>query len=75
MENKKFDKVLDIMRDLHKRKNSDYAKTDNPYSNFEFAARIASGFTDPVDKVFATMIGIKLARLMGVDATGEAGAE
>lgn len=70
MENPKFDKILEIMRSLHKKKNSDYAKSDNPYSNFEFAAKIAAGFSDPVDKVFATMIGIKLARLMELTQPG-----
>ncbi len=55
-----------ILRDcieLHERKSHDYAKSGDRYSNFRFAARLSRGFTDPVDRVFATMIGIKVARL------------
>lgn len=63
MLNPTFLRLVDEMADLHHRKNADYARDDNPYSNFEFAAAIAAEFTDPVDRVFATMLGIKLARL------------
>lgn len=49
--------------DIHIKKNADYAQDTNPYSNFEYAAQVAEIFKDPVDKVFATMIGIKLARI------------
>jgi hypothetical protein len=55
--------VVKEIAELHDRKNSDYAADDNPYSNFEFAAAVAKDFADPVDRVFATMMGIKLARL------------
>lgn len=51
------------MEDLHERKNHDYASDGNPYSNFEYAAMVSKDFTDPVDRVFATLIGVKLARL------------
>ena len=51
------------MREMHERKNRDYAQDENWASNFERAATIASWFNDKIDKVFATMIGIKLARL------------
>ncbi len=60
MGNPKFEAQLDAMRVLHARKNHDYAKTDNPYSNFEEAAQTAGC---SVDTVFRVMIGIKIARL------------
>ena len=58
--NPKFDALLDRMRDIHDRKNADYASGDNPYSNFEEAARSAGV---SVDTVFAVLIGIKQARI------------
>jgi hypothetical protein len=54
---------LEVMRETHLKKNSDYAGDGGTYFNFEYAAKVAEPFTDPVDKVFATMLGIKLARL------------
>ncbi len=50
------------IEEIHARKSADYAKEENPFLNFERAAIIASWFNDPVDKVFATFIGNKLAR-------------
>jgi len=61
--NPDFVVILDKMREIHDKKSQDYAKDDNVYSNFEFAALVSDIFTDPVDRVFATMIAIKLARL------------
>lgn len=55
--------ILDKCKELHEKKSHDYAQDDNPFSNFEYAAKVADIFTDPVDKVFATLIGVKLARL------------
>lgn len=63
MKNKTFDELMDGLKELHAKKNSDYASDDNPYSNFEFSAHLVSQFTDPVDQVFAGIIGIKIARL------------
>lgn len=54
---------MDEIKELHDRKNSDYASDTNPYSNFEFSAKIVEQFTSPVDQVFAGIIGIKIARL------------
>ena len=61
--NPKYHAVIDRITALHDRKSHDYAQVGNPYSNFEYAATVASRFHDPVDRVFATMIGIKLARI------------
>ncbi len=60
MRNPAFNSLLDTMRELHDRKNSDYAKEGNPYSNFEFAAEYAG---TSVDQVFATLMGVKEARI------------
>jgi hypothetical protein len=70
MKNPRFDMLLHEMRELHDKKNHDYAQDSNPYSNFEFAAAVAEGFTGE-DAVFATMIGIKLARLKELRGKGK----
>lgn len=55
--------VCQKMLDIHERKSHDYAQEGNKFSNFERASIISSWFNDPTDRVFATLIGIKLARL------------
>lgn len=60
MANPKFHNLLKQMAEMHDKKSADYASSANYYSNFESAAADA-GIT--VDEVFATLIGIKLARL------------
>ena len=61
--NPDYVEFLDKMREVHDRKSQDYAQDNNVYSNFEYSAKVSEIFKDPVDRVFATMIGIKLARL------------
>lgn len=56
------------MGDLHQKKNHDYANDHNPFSNFEEAAAFAGC---PVDMVFRVMIGIKIARLKELQASGK----
>jgi len=63
MRNPIFEQITAKMNAIHDKKNHDYADDDNPYSNFEFAAYIANQFNHPTDKVYATLLGIKLARL------------
>ncbi len=58
--NQRFLDHLDRMRAIHDAKSHDYAQDGNPYSNFELAAEVAGVSTDTV---FATLIGVKLARL------------
>lgn len=55
--------ILDRCKELHEAKSHDYSQDDNVFSNFEYAAKVSEIFTDPVDRVFATMIAIKMARL------------
>jgi hypothetical protein len=64
--------LLDKIRETHKKKNSDYADPDNAdyYSNFEYAALVADKFTNPVDRVFATLIAVKMARLQELTKPG-----
>jgi len=54
--------ILENISQIHDKKSEDYSSS-GPYENFERAAVIASWFDDPVDKVFAVLIGVKLARL------------
>lgn len=63
MASRKVPQILKEIQNIHDRKNADYAQESNPWSNFERAAVIASWINNPLDKVFATLIGIKLARM------------
>jgi hypothetical protein len=67
--NPRFNSLLQEMHALHARKNHDYARNDDPYSNFKEAAAVAGC---SVDTVFQVMIGIKLARLKELLASGKA---
>lgn len=51
------------MQSVHNRKSHDYANDGDRFSNFKYAAMVSAPFTDPVDRVFAVLIGIKLARI------------
>ena len=66
--NLRFEQLLSDMRELHARKNHDYAKDVNPYSNFEEAAELAGC---SVDTVFRVLIGVKLARLKELLGSGK----
>lgn len=55
--------ICEEIKRIHEKKGHDYAQVGNAYSNFERASVLADWFKDPVDKTFATIIGIKLARL------------
>lgn len=70
MQNPDFERLLEEMRALHQRKNEDYAREDDPLSNFRFAAWLAEGFADPLDRTFATLLGVKLARIQQLTCPG-----
>lgn len=61
--NPRFNRALQRMQETHDAKSHDYATDVNPYANFDFAQTVAARFQAPHDHVFATMVGIKLARL------------
>jgi hypothetical protein len=61
--NRDYALLLETMAWMHIKKKQDYTKTGQRYSNFEFAAHLAEQFDNPMDKVFATLIGIKMARM------------
>lgn len=66
-----FANRLKRMQEIHDKKSADYASDDNRYSNFEYAAKVAEPFKDPIDKVFAMLMGIKLARLAELSKEGK----
>ena len=69
--NPRYTALLAEMQAMHDRKNEDYASAANPYSNFEQAGALAALFSDAVDIAFATLIGVKLARLGELKGKGK----
>lgn len=61
--NPRFAAALRRMEETHEAKSHDYATVENPYANFDFAQTLVARFAGAEDQVFATMVGIKLARL------------
>lgn len=55
--------LLDKIRTIHEKKNSDYAAVNSPFENFERSAKLSSWFNSDADKSFVVLIGTKLARL------------
>jgi hypothetical protein len=49
---------------LHEKKNDDYAGEQGPFFNFDFAKYLSALFTNARDKVYAVIIGVKIARLV-----------
>jgi hypothetical protein len=70
MRNPAFTELLKRMAALHESKNADYASDGDPLSNFKEAAEVARWFSG-VDAVFASLIGVKLARLRELTAAGK----
>lgn len=66
--NPTFTALIKRMEEIHDRKNNDYAKDSDPYSNFRFAAEVAGC---SVDTVFRVLIGVKLARIAELTASGK----
>lgn len=58
-----FIESLEKMKEVHIRKNEDYATSTNPFSNFDFSESCIKHFTHDHDKVFMVFISTKLARL------------
>ena len=56
--------TFDKLKELHLKKNQDYTGTSqNPYFNLDVAESLHSLFKNDADKVYATMLGIKLGRI------------
>lgn len=60
--NELFMKHLGMMHEIHSKKQQDYA-AEKWNDNFTRTAEILSWFHNPVDGVYAGLIGVKLARL------------
>lgn len=54
---------LEKMKELHLKKNSDYATEGNPFANFDFTCEVMTHFKDNRDKTYVWPIACKLARL------------
>lgn len=71
--------VAEILRkdaDVYDRKRADYSPGDDPFENFKFAAKFAARVCDgiPLDdqrRAAATLVGLKISRLMTVGLTGD----
>lgn len=66
-----FYRILNEMENIHRLKSYDYAQQSNPFSNFERSGLIASWFKNPVDIAFASLIGVKLARLAELSSSNK----
>jgi hypothetical protein len=51
------------MKEIHEKKNKDYATDENPLQNFHRSALVMEWFNDPADKPYVALIVTKLARL------------
>jgi len=56
-----FKKLYEKKYSIIEKKNHDYAKNDDCFSNFKLASIISN---IPVEKVFMSIIGIKIARIL-----------
>lgn len=54
---------LDKIRELHLKKNEDYADANNAFSNFEFTEFVLRHYSSDRDKAYIWPIATKLARL------------
>ncbi len=54
---------LESYKELHKRKNDDYAGDKGPFFNFEFCDYVSGLFSNSRDRVYAVFIAVKIARL------------
>jgi hypothetical protein len=58
-----FVSTIEYLKTLHKSKNDDYSGDKGAFFNFEFCDIVASLFQNTRDKVYATFLAVKLARL------------
>lgn len=55
--------TLDKLKELHRRKNDDYSGDKGAFFNFEFCDYVSNLFSSSLDKVYATFVSVKIARL------------
>jgi len=55
--------TYDKLKELHRKKNDDYSGDNGPFYNFDVAEKFGELFKGARDKVYAIVIGIKIARL------------
>lgn len=55
--------IFDKCKQLALKKRADYTSTSDTHENFKRSGEIASWFKSDIDKPYAVLIGIKLARL------------
>ena len=55
--------IINRIKEIHEKKNQDYAAKGKDYENFERAAELISWFKNDHDKTYVNHIGTKLARL------------
>lgn len=58
-----YDQLMREAMALHDKKRHDYSTENDRFSNFTRTAEIVSWFKNPIDQVFACMIGNKICRL------------
>lgn len=64
--------TLSQLKELHIRKNQDYSgDSPDPFFNFNVAVDIETLFDSERDKVFATMVGIKIGRISAILNSGK----
>jgi hypothetical protein len=66
-----FYAILEEMGKLHSRKSYDYASSENPYGNYEFAGQMSQLFDNSKDAGFVGRIGEKLFRLANLENNGK----
>lgn len=67
--NKTLVQLLEEIKELHIRKAADYSSSGF-YNNFIESSHLVSLFKDPVDQVFASLIGVKLSRIANLRNKG-----
>lgn len=64
-------KTLERLKELHIKKNHDYTgNSPDPFFNFHVAASLTRLFKHNDDKVYATLLGVKIGRLSALLNSG-----
>jgi hypothetical protein len=59
------------MSEIHSKKSHDYASSDSPYANYQFAGKLSKLFDNPNDAGFIGRIAEKLYRLANLENSGK----